>query len=151
MSNLRNIVCLMILFSTVLYISISAAVAAPNWQPSAEKYYKWDITPLNLTDSAVKYIVTTDIESVRQHWVKISGTWIKYTTVTGGLKYAEEVIIAQPPAPACDAFACNDDFGWTFNLSKNTALACPMVKITKGQAQIYDGVQIVDGEPKCAN
>ena len=130
------------------FILLSQANAATVWNVQAGKYYKYDVTPNNLLDSAYKYIVTTDFEAVNPAWTKLNSTWIKYTTVTGGIKYAEEVIIAQPPAPACEAFLCVDDFGLTIDLTKNTVLTCPMVKITKEQmAQIYEGLQ--SGATKC--
>jgi hypothetical protein len=131
-----------------IFVWCGWAYAATDWLPSTERYYKYDTTPTNLTDSSYKYIVTTNIE-VNSVWKKLSGTWIKYTTVNGGLKYGEEVVIAQPPAPTCQAFVCKDDFGITFDLSKNTVLDCPRVQISKEQiASIYDATK-VNNIPPC--
>lgn len=139
----------LILVACLLFwiVLISNAIGATVWNAAPGKYHKYDITPKNLTDSSYKYILTTDFEAVNSTWTKLSGTYIKYTTVSGGVKYAEEVIVAQPPSASCSAFACNDDFGWTFDLTKNTVMTCPMVKITNGVAQTYDGLQA--GQTKC--
>lgn len=147
MTRIRHYLNAIALMIIVLLIA-GNATAATVWNVQAGKYYKYDVTPKNLLDSAYKYIETTNFEAVNTSWTKLNGTWIKYTTVTGGIKYAEEVIIAQPPAPSCTAFLCVDDFGLTIDLTKNSVLTCPMVKITKEQmAQIYEGLQA--GATKC--
>lgn len=128
---------------------ISMAVANTYWVPSTEKYFKYDTTPTKTTGKVYKYIQTTDIETARATWVKLPNSWIKYTSANGAIKYGEEVVLQNPVPvqPVCAAFVCNDDFGWTFDLTKNTVLACPMVKIDKGVAIVYDGKQA--GTDKC--
>jgi hypothetical protein len=122
---------------------------AADWIAASERYFKYDTTPTKTTGKVYKYVVNTDIETPRSTWVKLSGTWVKYTTVLGGLKYGEEVIIYPPPQPTCTAFICKDDFGITFDLSQDTVLTCPRVQITKEQmALIYDATK-VNNIPPC--
>lgn len=125
------------------------AQAAAVWVADPLRYYKYDTTPLILTDSNYKHLATTESEAVNVNWARVGGTYIKYTTAAGGVKYAEEVVTNQPPANDCVAVVCRDNFGVTINLAALTALDCPKVKITSEQIQFYEGMQILDGVPVC--
>ena len=147
MKKLNLIIISLTIFLTLESVNIAHSA---DWVPSPTLYYKYDSTPLKLTGKIYKYISNNDIELVNSKWIKLPGSYIKYTTTTGGLKYAEQVIISQPPMKTCTAFMCKDDFGITFDLTKNTMLKCPMVKITKEQmALIYEGTQIINNLPEC--
>lgn len=128
-----------------LFLCTAYAFAATVWTQVEGQYFKYDITPSNTTDSSFKYVSTTNLE-VNATWLKMDGVWLKYTSAAGSVKY-----VLQPPAPPaiCDAFVCNGDFGWVFNMQKNTVLACPYVKISAGQALIYDGIKSINGVPTC--
>lgn len=137
------------LLSLVFWIGvISYAVAQTYWIQAPEKYYKYDTTPTRTT-KVYKYITTTDIETARPTWVKLNGVYVKYTTIGGGVKYTEEVIVVQPVPiePVCPAFKCVDDYGVTYDMSKQSVMKCPMVQIKKGVAVEYDGAQA--GIDKC--
>jgi hypothetical protein len=140
---------LVFLACALLILIAFKAEAAAVWNADPLRYHKYDVTPNNLTDGSYKYLVNTDAEAVNINWKRIGGTWIKYTTVAGGVKYAEEVIINQPPAGECNAVVCRDDFGVTIYLAKLTVYACPKVKITTADIQFYEGLRIIDGVPVC--
>lgn len=144
MTRLRyymNMLAVMVLVA----LFASNAKAATVWTQS-DGYYHW-----YKSGTANKYAITTDIE-VSTSWVKQNGTYIQCKSSGGATKYWQQGYdctgkqLAAPP-PTCMAFVCNDDFGWTFDMSKNTVLACPMIKIDKGIAMIYDGKQA--GVEKC--
>lgn len=86
----------------------------------------------------------------------IPSSWVKQTDKVynqcksdgGSFRYYEQGIDCygqkprSPPLTSCEAFMCKDDFGITFDLAKNSVLACPRVVVTKEQiAMLYDGVQ----------
>lgn len=138
------------LFGIALFIVIGViwpmadAVSETYWLPSTEKYYKYDTTPTRTT-KVYKYVSTLDIETVQPAWVKLAGIYAKYTTINGGLKYVQEVIVTQPVPiePVCAAVKCLDDFGVTYDINKlKEVLACPKVTIYKGQWVEYDGIKV---------
>lgn len=150
MEKLRHYIVALALVVVALYTPM--ATSETMWTPAPEKYFKYNTTPIKVTEAGVvipkttvyKYIVTTNFEAVQTGWEKVGAVWIKYTTVNGGLRYAEEVVVVepQPQEKVCDAqFVCHDQFGWIVNLTYNTVLQCPKVKITNGQAQFYEGLQ----------
>jgi hypothetical protein len=120
--------------------------AATVWTQQAG-YFNW-----YKVGTANRYLVTTELE-VPETWAKQEGTYVQCKSAGGANKYWQQGYDCYgkqiASVQSCDAFVCADDFGWTFDMTKNTVLTCPMVKITKGQAQIYDGLQSIDGHPKC--
>ena len=121
--------------------SFSATV----WKQSDGTYHLYKESKVN------RYVLSTNLE-VGSSWVRQEGTYIQCVSTGGSKKYwptgkdcyGKDVVVVQK---SCEAFVCNDDFGWTFDLTKNTTLVCPMVKIEKGVAQIYEGLQA--GQTRC--
>lgn len=143
--SIKNRILYMCLLISVYFLAFPIH-AATTWTQS-EGYYHWyKAGTLN------KYALSTNIE-VSTSWVKQDGTYIQCVSSGGSKKYwpqgydcsGKQVVVV----PTCQAFVCNDAFGWVFDMSKNTVLTCPMVKIDKGVAQIYDGLQSIDGVPTC--
>ena len=125
--------------------------AATLWTPQPERYFKYETSAVGAIKTTYEYSPIDEVD-INPKWRKLSSQWVRYTTVNGGVKYGEEVIV-QNPVPTekvCDAFVCNGDFGVVFNMTKNTVLNCPYVKITKEQVtQIYDGSKSIDEIPLC--
>lgn len=139
------------LISILFWIGIiSWAVAAVTWIMQSGNYYKYDTTPTNLTDSIFKYVLTTDIETVRDSWRKENGIYVQCISSGGSNKYwpqGYDCYGKKVQTISCQGFKCVDDFGITYDLTKNTVLQCPMVQIKKGVAVEYDGAQ--SGTSKC--
>lgn len=99
-----------------------------------------------------RYLSTTEID-VPITWDKQDGTYIKCVSTGGANKYWQQGYDCYgkqlaPTETSCKAFMCVDDFGLTVDLTKNTVLECPRVKITKEQiAQFYEGK--LAGIPSC--
>lgn len=144
MNRIFNYVVFGVLAFFLWLVYLPNAQAATVWTPAVGIYTQYKIPPKMIN----AYVTSTNIEAPA-HWVKQQGTFTKFVSAAGAVKYEKIAIVSPPNNPVCEAFVCNDDFGWTFNLSKNTVLTCPMVKVDKGVAQVYDGVQSINGEPKC--
>lgn len=146
----RLIAILLVIMFGCAYILWNETHAATVWTQQ-DGYFNW-----YKVNDANRYLPTTSLE-VPTSWVKQPGTYIQCKSTGGANKYyaqgydctGTKVVVAEPPAPTCDAFVCKDSWGWTFRLDKNTALKCPRVKISKMEAQIYDGLISVNGEPTC--
>jgi hypothetical protein len=117
-----------------------SAQAATVWTQQAGTFHWYK------QGTANRYLYTTDI-NIPSGWVKQAGVYIQCKSTGGSNKYYQqgydcngkqtEIVVA----PTCPAFVCKDDFGWTFNLSHNTVLTCPLVRIEKEVALVYEGLQ----------
>jgi hypothetical protein len=112
--------------------------AATVWVQQAG-YFNW-----YKVGTANKYLATTEV-NVPATWVKQEGTYIQCKSSGGANKYwsqgydcyGKQVSVVQ----GCDAFICRDSFGLSFDMTKNTVLECPMVKISNDLVMIYEGMQ----------
>ncbi len=146
MTFMRNMLNTLILILITLYLFLPTAFAA-TWTQSAGYYNWYKVSTYN------RYLLTTNLD-VPSTWAKQEGTYIQCKSDGGATRYYPQGYDCNgtrivESKPVCDAFVCSDDFGWTFNLAKNTVLVCPMVKIEKGVALIYEGKQA--GQVQCTN
>lgn len=149
MNNLLKIIIASIVCWTLI-ITASIAYAATIWTVQAERYHKYDTTPLNTTDTSYKYIVTTDLESFNVNWLKLDGTYIKEISGGGAVRYTKEPVVVPPPIDECKGqFICHPQWGWIVNISENQVLKCTAIKIRKEEAAVFDNVQSVAGVPTC--
>lgn len=141
----------LLLATVALAASCSMANAAATWTVQAERYHKYDTTPLNLTDSSYKYIVTTDLESYNVNWLRLDGVYIKEISSGGAVRYTKEPVVVPPLLDECKGqFICHPQWGWIVNINQNQVLKCAAIKIRKEEAAVFDNVQSVNGEPTCA-
>lgn len=123
----------------LLLLAASPAIAA-TWSQQ-DGFYSWyKVGTINkyLLDNAVDSVVPTS-------YVKQSGSYIQCRSKANSVKYllnGYDCNTGKPTLIKCEAFMCKDDFGITFDLTKNSVITCPRVTITKEQiALIYEGSQ----------
>lgn len=121
------------------------AYAETVWTPQPGIYYQYKVPP-RMTN---QYELTIDIE-IPAHWIKQAGEFTKMLSGGGATKYEKIAVTVPPNNPVCEAqFVCHDKWGWVVDLSHNSVLQCPRVRITKEQALFYEGHQIVNGAVVC--
>lgn len=131
------IACLLFWVGLINY----AVGATVNWTKQEGTYHWYKAGTIN------KYPPTNPIEfDIPASWIKQTNTIYIHCKSTGGSNryYPQgyDCNTGKPAVVKCEAYQCQDDFGYTFDLTKNTVMTCPMVKITKEQiAMSYDGLQ----------
>jgi len=126
--NLRRIIIGTVLFWVLFTVVMYQAFATTVWTPQEGVYIQYKVGTTN------KYELST--KAVPSNYIKQSGTYTQLKSAAGATKYELNAIVSD-----CSGFICKDDFGLTFDLTKNTVLECPMVKISNAQIQAYEGLQ----------
>lgn len=126
--NLRRIIFGVILFWVLFAVIIYQAFAAVIWQSQEGIYNLYKYGSTNKYEISTKAVPTT--------YIKQAGQYTQFKSSGGSTKYELITIVNN-----CQAFACRDSFGVTFDLTKNTVLTCPMVKISNEQIMAYEGLQ----------
>jgi hypothetical protein len=138
MERLLHFVIFGLMIAFVWLLMLPSAHSATTWVQQAG-YFNW-----YKVGTANRYLATTEL-NVPETWAKQEGTYIQCKSTGGANKYwaqgydcyGKQIASVQ----GCEAFVCADDFGWTFDMTKNTVLVCPMVKISKDVAMVYEGLQ----------
>jgi hypothetical protein len=144
--NLKLIIALAFLAWLMIIVGIAYSAAIWTQQAGTFNWY--------LKGTTNKYILTNAVDvTVPVGYVKQPGVYIQCKSEGGATKYWPQTHDCYgkqlaPVETSCGAFLCVDDFGLTVDLTKNTVLDCPRVKITKEQiAQFYEGK--LAGVPAC--
>lgn len=130
-----------LLLAALLMTAFSTQSAPVEWtqQPGTFHWYK--------SGTSNKYPTTNPLEfTIPSSWVKQDDNlYIQCRSTGGAYRYYQQGLdcYGQKPIVNCDAFMCVNNRGeLVFDLSKNTVLACPKVKVTKEQlVMIYEGKQ----------
>lgn len=136
----RSIAALLLLAATTAY--------AVEWtqQPGSYNLY--------LSGTENKYITVNPVDIKIPASYKIQpGVYIQCLSTGNSKRYLPQGYdcnTRKALAVKCEGYVCYDpQFGWTFDLTKNSVMMCPKVKIEKGVAISYDGVKSVAGQPVC--
>lgn len=135
-------------FLFIIFCLMFAGIAfAATWTVQPEKYLTYNTKPSNVAPLLKRVPANATLE-IPTSWSKLGGLWRKEVSTGGSARYYEELIA--PVTALCDAkFVCHEDWGWIVNLSHNSVLTCPAIKITKDQAAFYENALSINGKPVC--